>query len=409
MPRHLSILQRAVGPVLPALFGLLVLVLVLVPAAPAPAQRSDIDFDKARQLRQRARQGERLDRAGERLSGTCSCRTPASSARRGTPGAARPAARESIGLTPLTDMGAEDRYKGQEGGLYGKGENQPPETLLHAALKASGEVQPLNEKGDPTPDGTIGLISVGMSNTTREFQTFLTMVNRDEEKSPSVVVVDGAQGGMDASSWATPQSGDRAGRADPWKVLDQRLKQAGVAPEQVQVAWIKQAQANPASMGDFPRHAEKLRDNMAVIVRKLAERFPNLKLVYLSSRIYAGHAATPLNPEPYAYESAFAVRRLIRDQIEAKPGESTNPGGGDIDAPVLLWGPYLWADGVAGRQADDLVWTREDLAGDGTHPSTSGQRKVAALLLRFFKTDPTTRTWFRRPTSANATQPDAER
>ena len=35
----------------------------------------------------------------------------------------------------------------------------------------------------------------------------------------------------------------------------------------------------------------------------------------LSSRIYAGYAVTPLNPEPYAYESAFSVRGLIQQQM----------------------------------------------------------------------------------------------
>jgi hypothetical protein len=44
------------------------------------------------------------------------------------------------------------------------------------------------------------------------------------------------------------------------------------------------------------------------------------------------------------------------------------------------------------------VWKREDLAGDGTHPSASGQLKVAELLLRFFKTDATTKTWFVKQT-----------
>ena len=62
----------------------------------------------------------------------------------------------------------------------------------------------------------------------------------------------------------------------------------------------------------------------------------------------------------------------------------------------MLWGPYLWADGVKARKADGLVWEREDLAGDGTHPSPSGRRKVAELLLRFFKTDPTAKGWFVR-------------
>jgi hypothetical protein len=119
-----------------------------------------------------------------------------------------------------------------------------------------------------------------------------------------------------------------------------------------------------------------------------------LRLVYLSSRIYAGYATTALNPEPYAYESAFAVRWLIRDQGKEKPAAEKAPAGRSGAAPVLLWGPYLWADGTRGRAVDALVWKREDLGADGTHPSESGQQKVAELLLRFFKTDPTARSWF---------------
>ena len=64
-------------------------------------------------------------------------------------------------------------------------------------------------------------------------------------------------------------------------------------------------------------------------------------------------------------------------------------------APLLLWGPYLWIDGVTPRQNDGLVWTRNDCASDGTHPSpASGRDKVGKLLLQFFKNDPTSRTWF---------------
>ena len=242
------------------------------------------------------------------------------------------------------------------------------------------------------------MISVGMSNTTQEFRSFITLANRDEQKSPLVALVDGAQGGMEASAWANPERARKMGRPDPWFVLEQRLKEAGYSAGQVQVAWIKQARANPPSLGEFPRHVQELRDNLVVIVQKLKQRFPNLRIAYLSSRIYAGYAATPLNPEPYAYESAFAVRWLIQDQIRGKSHLDFDPTRGEVEAPLLLWGPYLWADGVKGRKGDDLTWKREDLAGDGTHPSPSGQRKVAELLLRFFKTDPTAKTWFVKQT-----------
>jgi hypothetical protein len=268
-------------------------------------------------------------------------------------------------------------------------------------MAAARQIRPLDAEGRPSPDGKVVLISVGMSNTTQEFRAFMRLAEQDPEKSPSVVLVDGAQGGMEASAWANPEKVTRAGRPDPWSVLDRRLEQAGVMAGQVQVAWIKQARANPAALGEFPRHAEALKDDLAVIVRKLKGRLSNLKIVYLSSRIYAGYAATPLNPEPYAYESAFSVRWLVRDQIDGKPGLNPDPERGGVEAPRLLWGPYLWADGVKGRKADGLAWERGDFAGDGTHPGDGGQRKVAALLLGFFKTDPTAKGWFSRPESGD--------
>ncbi len=36
-----------------------------------------------------------------------------------------------------------------------------------------------------------------------------------------------------------------------WEVLDDRLRQAGVSDEQVQVAWVKQARIAPGSIGEF--------------------------------------------------------------------------------------------------------------------------------------------------------------
>jgi hypothetical protein len=65
-------------------------------------------------------------------------------------------------------------------------------------------------------------------------------------------------------------------------------------------------------------------------------------------------------------------------------------------SPLLLWGPYLWADGENGRKSGDLIWKQEDFAKDGTHPGLSGRQKVAELLLRFMKNDATAKMWFRK-------------
>jgi hypothetical protein len=351
--------------------------------ASALAAAQEIDWNRARQLHQRFLRGEKLteeereyhDRAAKALR-----------AKGGPERRPMPPPRPITGLTPLTDMKTADRYKGQDGGLYGGGKNEPPEKHLKAAIQQAKLIRPLDAEGKASEDGKIGFVSIGMSNTTQEFSVFVRFANADPAKSPKVVIVDGAQGGMTARAWSNPDHLPRPGARNPWEVLDQRLEQAGVSHNQVQVAWIKQANAGPTNEGEFPKHAERLKNDMVMLLNKLKGEFPNLRIAYLSNRIYAGYARTPLNPEPYAYESAFAVRWLIQDQIKGGPGA--------VKSPLLLWGAYLWADGEKGRKAGDLVWKPDDLGPDGTHPSESGQRKVAELLLRFVKTDPTAKIWF---------------
>ena len=55
-----------------------------------------------------------------------------------------------------------------------------------------------------------------------------------------------------------------------------------------------------------------------------------------------------------------------------------DPDAGAVRAPLLLWGPYLWADGVNPR-SDDLVWLLTDLESDHVHPSPSGEEKVSTM------------------------------
>lgn len=77
----------------------------------------------------------------------------------------------SSGLVPLTELGNRT-YKGVEGGLYPGGKNAPPEPHLQAGLRLAREIVPRDGRGQPSQDGRIALLSVGMSNTTQEFQVF---------------------------------------------------------------------------------------------------------------------------------------------------------------------------------------------------------------------------------------------
>lgn len=294
--------------------------------------------------------------------------------------------RTSVGLTPLIDFAVGEEYHGEGGGLYGAGMNElpPSHAHWHRAYQATLAILPRTPDGAVDRDhGRIGMISIGMSNARYEFDKFRDMSY--PIKSPQVILVNGAQPGKVASTWADPDPND-----DPWQYLAAAIQGAGLTPSQVQVVWLKQANAAPQpGVDDFPVYAQKLRDDMAVIVKRVRQLYPNAGLVYFSSRIYAGYTQAPLNPEPFVYEGAFSIRWLIQDQIA---------GGGDTgvtyaNAPVLMWGPYLWADGTRPR-SDGLVWNCDDVVDDGVHPSESGKQKVASMMVEFFTGDPLASVWF---------------
>jgi hypothetical protein len=92
------------------------------------------------------------------------------------------------------------------------------------------------------------------------------------------------------------------------------------------------------------------------------------------------------------------MRWLIQDQSKGDTALNYDPTKGEVKAPLLLWGPYFWANGIVPRKSDGLVWKREDLiTRDGMHPSESGKAKVAEMLLDFFKTSPYAKGWFLKP------------
>ena len=273
----------------------------------------------------------------------------------------------SVSMTPLTDLGTK-RSHGYTGGLYGNGRNAPSARYLEIGLAAANRVHPI--------DGHVVLLSIGMSNTTQEFSAFKRLADTDRRKSTQLTIVDGAQGGQDAETIKDPS-------ARFWSVVDTRISAAGATAAQVQAVWLKEAIAREAN--PFPQDALRLETDLRQIVGILHARFPNLQLIYLSSRTYAGYATTALNPEPQAYDSGFAARWLVNERLKGK-----------LKGPWIAWGPYLWTNGTRGRK-DGLVWTCTDTRPtDGTHPSPSGQAKIASLLWTFFATNSTAKSWFLR-------------
>jgi hypothetical protein len=356
------------------------------PGAQADAKTDQpIDFEKAKQLRQKQGKGEKLTADEDAYLKKAIASKQGKGGGGGGPDSRALLAREKVGLTPLTEMTASDRYLGEDGGLYGKGQNVPPPEHRKAAEAELAKIQPLNADGKPAKDGKIVFVSISMSNATQEFSYFKRVADEDPAKSKLLTIVDCAQGGQAMAQWVDPQ-----GKA--WLEADKRLSAASISPQQVQVAWIKLANVQPR--GELTQHGKKLQQDTTVVLQNARSRFPNLRIAYLGSRIYGGYSSGALNPEPYAYEGAFAARWLIQDQIKGDAALNYDASRGAVKSPLLLWGPYLWGDGMTPRKSDGLVWKREDVVGDGTHPSEAGRAKVTRLLLDFCKTDPLAKSWF---------------
>jgi hypothetical protein len=306
---------------------------------------------------------------------------------------------------PLTDLGT-GTYFGNQGGLYPGGSNQPPADNDSAIKARRNTIKPLDVNGDESPFGKYVLLSIGRSNATQEWCSAATrppcapwtLMGRAAADISvnhyTMVIVNGADSGrQDARTWASATSPNYD------RIKTARLTPLGLSENQVQAIWAELDDFSPVySLPSDSADARILMSNLGQVMRALRTRYPHLQLVFLSSRLYAGYSTTDTWPEPFAYEQGFAIKWLIESQINEMRGTAPGSWAGTLNyvkkaAPVIVWGPYLWAAGEKPR-SDGLIWRRTDFEGDGTTPSQDGENKVALALLNFFKTSPYTRCWF---------------
>jgi hypothetical protein len=394
--------------------------LLLAPLAAVAQDDQAADAKKIQEIRAQHDRGESLsaDEQAFVQKMLAKRRNMQQGAESGPPESASPA--DWRGLIPLTDLGT-DKYKGEDGGLYGGGRNEPPAAHRAAYLKESEKIRPRDADGKPSDDGKIGLITIGFSNTSIESAAFKRAADADPQKSPRVVIVNGAIGGRSAVMWAwdgaavlpraeqerldkemdvaqVPKTNRRSPMVldkDTWPILAKSIAAAGLSPQQVQACWLKHVEANPKPLGEFPNHARALQADITAILNIARHYYPNLRVVYLSSRTFGGWSGRASgSPEPYAYESGFGTRWVVQGQIRGDAQLNYDPARGAVKAPVVLWGPYLWAQGNSPRKLDGLVWSENDVRADRLHPNETGAKKTTALLLNFFKTDEGARRWF---------------
>jgi hypothetical protein len=318
---------------------------------------------------------------------------------------------QTFTATPLTEYKTGQRYLNRFSGLLYSGSNTMPKDHDADGLAAAERVQPLDTAGQPDPDGKIVVVGMGFSNWTYELcynvQTgvcrtgtfldiseFSTAVNH-----ASLVLVDCAVPGEVSDRWLDDTYGNYT------HCLTQ-LQTAGVTEAQVQVILYKNARKFPRQSltkkticsADSTVDVCRLESDIANAARYMKIRYPSVQQLFLHSRIYGGYAAAgSLNPEPFAYESGFAVKWLIDAQIQQQHTGVVDPTAGDVSynaVPWMAWGPYFWASGSTSR-ADGVSWTANDFRlSDMTHPSAQGVSKVSGMMLEFYLSSPYS-PWFR--------------
>jgi len=346
---------------------------------------------------------------------------------------------------PIMDMTAGQTYMGFPGGLYESGNNPPMDHHDPDGIAFGTQIQPLDINGNPSANGAIAFISIGLSNTSLEFGGFVSYVadpSRSSQVNPRLAVLNGAKPGEAACSYVDPvlapidtctiqpyTSGDKQNQYD--RIRDEVLATASGAPgvaagcgttanpclseKQVQAVWVKEASPAPEGSGFSTlcdpstsgcvndvttTEALHFEQQLGQTARALRVRYPNLKQVFLASRIYAGYIIIDKSPEPFAYEYGFSAKWVIQAQIDQIRGQGTDPVAGDLNynngtTPWIAWGPYFWANGANPRK-DGLEWIRDTdyQTKDYQHPSQAGINKVDSLLFEFFTTSAYT-PWFR--------------
>lgn len=342
-----------------------------------------------------------------------------------------------MSLVPISDMPATTSYFGlsqHTGQLYDAfgsdpASNHPPSQHRTDSLNEACQIVPRDELGAPSSSGLIGFLSVGISNITHEFGRFTQLANADDRREARVVLLNGGRGSIDSAIMSDPS-------ADYWTWLDQRVVAAGMTDQQVQVAWLETGRIcmpeklhGESNAQWFERRIDVVRGEMESIVRILRDKYPNLRICYVSSRSFAGYKITGATQvgEPYSYESGFAVKEMIMNQIGGDPTLDFATG----EAPLLLWGPYFWANGVTDPLStgtpgttlttndylmsdvygSKLVWedcacttclncdicTDGDVEPDRVHPSPAGEEKVSMLMEYFLENEPTADWYWHKP------------
>ncbi len=344
--------------------------------------------------------------------------------------------------TPLTDFALGQLYQGAyHGHLYPNDQDvdSGPHDADGQAIAKS--LVPLDLNGNPSPDGKIVMVTMGPSNWTEEMCTATpitpstgtdicdpnTFFDQAEKQmttlfpgkmlNPNLLLVNCAKGGafidnwLDITStyWTACEDGPNGDIMNAYHTSQAQVQiVAFMDDDKGGTGTLSGATCPPnPSFANGDPNACVYEFNLGNWVRLVKQQFPNLRMIFLQSRPYAGYASK----EPLPYETGFSVKWLIEAQIDQRNGAGIDPLAGDLSysvngapavAPWLGWAAYTWGPGPIPR-ADGNTWPGGNFAFDGVHPSKCnyaspwtycGRGHDAHLMMEFYTSSAYTTPWF---------------
>ncbi len=302
---------------------------------------------------------------------------------------------DSTGLIPLVDLGTGYYLGTWQGGLYNGGSNTPPTSHFNKGLSIVNKLKPLDTAGNVDwVNGKVVVAGFGASTVGGPFNTLIQIMKDYNDMSGCLKPVNAANGSDGITSMYI-------GNEEYWEYIRiYKLAEKGLTPEQVQVGWLMHASRIDSNASDIDSYVDSLVIRFKVALNAMLYYYPNLKVVFISGFPYGGYADPTkalynIIKEPASYHQNFAMKDLINRQITGDP--ELNYKGPGKQVPYLIWGPYVWADGINPRASDSLTWNCEAefaIDGGGYHLNSAGKEKFANILLDFFRTDPLSTPWF---------------
>ncbi|MBK7038092.1 MAG: T9SS type A sorting domain-containing protein [Bacteroidetes bacterium] len=291
----------------------------------------------------------------------------------------------NTGLTPFLDLQT-GYYLGYQAGLYPGGSNELTGPHLKSGKTIANGIKPLDGDGNINfGDGVVLVAGFGPSVPGHIYNKFVEHVRTPSDKydlNPCLDALNLCVGGKDIGYATIDSTSDSY-----WESLVQKVYDVGYTPEQVQIGWMYFNSKGLTVPPIFPDKALETKALDIIFINKAKEHFPNLKIMYISSRHFGGYADTSIVEyyslaEPTSYQNSWTVKWLVEEQIN-----NTNPmlqyKGANPKAPYIMWGPNFWCDGDAKRDYDDKKYICElsYSASDGYHLSDQQDSKDALDIL----------------------------